>query len=181
MALRNDTQRYGLVAVALHWLVAVAVFGLFGLGLWMTSLTYYDPWYREGPWLHKGIGVTLLAIVLLRLVWRWLNPRPEELATHKPWERRLAGGAHALLYLLMLAVMASGYLISTADGRPLEVFNLFAIPALVTGIEHQEDIAGTVHLVLASTLVGLAVLHAVAALKHHFIDRDRTLQRMLGR
>lgn len=181
MRLRNDTERYGLVAVFMHWLVAVAVLGLFGLGLWMTGLTYYDAWYNRAPWLHKGIGATLLAVVSLRLAWRRLSPPPAPLPGHAPWERRVAALVHALLYLLLLAVMASGYLISTADGRPLEVFGLFTIPALVTGIERQADLAGTIHLVLASTLVGLAALHALAALKHHFIDADRTLLRMLGR
>jgi cytochrome b561 len=165
----------------MHGLVTLAVFALFGLGLWMTGLTYYDAWYTWAPWLHKGIGVTLLGVVLLRLAWRRLSPPPAPLPDHAPWERRVAALVHALLYLLLLAVMATGYLISTADGRPLDVFGLFTIPALVTGIERQEDIAGTIHLVLASTLVGLATLHALAALKHHFIDADRTLLRMLGR
>jgi cytochrome b561 len=77
--------------------------------------------------------------------------------------------------------MLSGYLISTADGRPLEVFGLFSVPALVAGLEHQADIAGRVHLLLAYGLVGLALLHALAAFKHGFIERDRTLLRMLGR
>ncbi len=77
--------------------------------------------------------------------------------------------------------MTSGYLISTADGRPLEVFGLFEIPALISGIDGQEDRAGEIHLALAYSLMGLTGLHAVAALKHHFIDKDRTLLRILGR
>jgi cytochrome b561 len=117
----------------------------------------------------------------VRLLWRLLDPPPAPLPSHAAWERRAAGIAHRLLYLLLFAVMFSGYLISTADGRPLEVFGLFSIPAAVSGIENQEDIAGWVHLLLASSLVGLALLHALAALKHNFLDRDRTLLRMLGR
>ena len=179
--LRNHKDGYGLVAVLLHWLVAVAVCGLFGLGLWMTGLTYYDSWYRQAPWLHKGIGVTLFLVVAARLVWRLLDPQPAPLPSHAAWERRAAGIAHRLLYLLLFAVMLSGYLISTADGRPLEVFGLFSIPAAVTGIENLEDTAGRLHLLLAWSLVGLALLHALAALKHGLFDRDRTLLRMLGR
>jgi cytochrome b561 len=76
--------------------------------------------------------------------------------------------------------MVSGYLISTADGRGIDVFGLFTVPATLQGIDHQEDVAGASHLVLAVTLIALALLHAGAALKHHFIDRDRTLRRMLG-
>jgi len=181
MKLRNDDNRYGLVALLLHWVVALTVFGLFGLGLWMTSLTYYDSWYRQGPWLHKGIGVTLFAVVLFRLVWRLLNQNPRPLPNHKVWEHLAARVTHVLLYLLLFAVMVSGYLISTADGRSLEVFDLFAIPATISGIDNLEDIAGKVHLWLASGLVGLALLHTLAAFKHHFFDKDRTLWRILGR
>ncbi len=180
MRWRNDTSHYGLVAISLHWLVALTVVGQFGLGLWMRSLGYYDAWYRLGPWWHKGIGVMLFGVVLLRLIWRWSNPRPAYLPNHKPYERLAAGIAHGLLYLLLFALMLSGYLISTADARGLDVFDWFTIPATLSGIEHQEDIAGKVHLYLAWSLVGLAALHALAVLKHHFIDRDQTLKRMLG-
>jgi cytochrome b561 len=76
--------------------------------------------------------------------------------------------------------MLSGYLISTADGRAIDVFNLFSVPALVSGFDNQEDIAGLVHQIIAYSLIALVVLHALAALKHHFIDRDRTLKRMLN-
>jgi cytochrome b561 len=76
--------------------------------------------------------------------------------------------------------MVSGYLISTADGRGVSVFGWFTVPATLHGIDGQEDVAGVVHLTLASTLVAVALLHAGAAFKHHFIDRDRTLKRMLG-
>jgi cytochrome b561 len=88
---------------------------------------------------------------------------------------------HGLLYLLLFGVMVSGYLISTADGRPIEVFGLFAVPATVTGLPGQADRAGDIHLILAVTVIILAIVHALAALKHHFIDRDRTLVRMLRR
>lgn len=181
MQLKNSEQRYGLVAVAMHWLVAAAVFGMFGLGLWMTGLTYYDPWYRLGPWWHKGLGVMLLAVVIARLAWRAVGPRPAHLPGHRSWERRMAAVTHGLAYLLLLTLPVSGYLISTADGRALEVFDWFAIPALPVSAGNQEDVAGAVHLALAWSLIGLAALHTLAALKHHFVDRDRTLLRMLGR
>ncbi|MCK9531026.1 MAG: cytochrome b [Gammaproteobacteria bacterium] len=181
MQWKNDKTRYGAVAAALHWLSAAAVFGLFALGLWMTGLTYYDPWYRLGPWWHKSFGVVLFGLTIVRLGWRFASIRPSPLPTHAPWERISAQAVHGLLYLLLFCVMLSGYLISTADGRAVSVFDGFAVPAIVTGIENQEDLAGTVHLWLATTLIGLAVLHLLAALKHHFIDKDRTLARMLGR
>jgi cytochrome b561 len=179
--MRNDREHYGAVAVALHWLVAVTVYGLFGLGLWMRNLGYYDAWYQLGPWWHKGIGMMLFLVLLFRLVWRLVNPKPDHLQTHQPYERLAAGWVHILLYLMLFLVMFSGYLISTADGRPLEVFDWFAVPATISGLEQQEDIAGKVHLYLAWSVVVISILHLLAAFKHHFFDRDRTLLRMLGR
>jgi len=179
--LRNTQDSYGLIAIALHWLVALAVFALFGLGLWMTGLDYYDPWYHRAPEIHKGLGVLLFLVLIARLAWRLANPRPRPEPTLSTLERRASSLAHALLYGLLFAVMAAGYLISTADERPIDVFGLFAVPAMLTGLPEQADRAGDVHLALAIALVVLAGVHALGALKHHFIDRDRTLLRMLGR
>lgn len=181
MQLRNDDDRYGFVSVFVHWVMAAAIIGLFVLGLWMTGLSYYDPWYRQGPALHKSIGILVLAALVFRAAWRMASPPPPPLATHGAFERRIAILAHLLLYLLLVLVIASGYLISTADGRSVEVFGLFTIPATITSIPGQEDIAGTVHLALAIVLMVLVALHAAGALKHHFIDRDRTMPRILGR
>ncbi len=180
MRLVNDRDNYGLIAIVLHWLVALTVYGLFGLGLWMRELGYYDTWYQLGPWWHKGIGVMLFFTLLLRLAWRLVSPRPDHLPTHKPYERRAATLVHWLLYLLMFSIMLSGYLIPTADGRALEVFDWFSIPAIISGIDGQEDIAGKVHLYLAWSIVVISLLHMLAALKHHLVDHDRSLRRMLG-
>lgn len=181
MQWRNSKQRYGLIAIALHWLVAITVFGMFGLGWWMTELTLYHPWYYKAPALHKSIGLLLFMVMVLRLVWRFVNPYPDPISTHSRFERVAARLVHGLLYLLPFVVMISGYLISTADGRPIEIFGVVSIPASITSIPNQEDVAGEIHLVLAVVLIALALLHAAAALKHHFVDRDNTLRRMLGR
>lgn len=176
----NTHDQWGWITIVVHWLTVFTVLGLFGLGLWMLELDYYDAWYNKGPSLHKSIGMLLLALTLARLVWRQTGIHPAPLPDHKPIERFLATSSHYLLYLLLISVMLSGYLISTADGRAIEVFNWFRIPATLHGIDNQEDIAGIVHLWLAVILIGLVVLHAMAALKHHFFDHDRTLKRMLG-
>lgn len=180
MELRSPPARYGLVQVVLHWLVAATVIGLFILGDYMVELGYYDPWYRTAPHLHKSIGLLLLVVMLIRLAWRTLSVQPAPLATHQPWEVRLAHAAHGVLYLLVFAVMLSGYLISTADGSTIAVFNWFEVPSLTGQVKQLEDIAGVIHRWCAWSLVGLALLHAVAAIKHHVIDRDETLRRMLG-
>ena len=174
---RNSRDGYGRVSIALHWLIAVAVFGLFGLGLWMVELEYYDAWYNRAPDLHRSAGVLLAGVMLLRLLWRYGNPGPR--LTGSLLQQRLAGWMHRTLDILLFAIVISGYLISTADGRPIDVFGLFRLPATLSGLQGQEDIAGQIHKILAFILIGLAVLHALAAFKHHLLDRDRTLLRML--
>lgn len=181
MQWKNSTTRFGFISIVLHWLVPLPVFILFALGWWMTELDYYDSWYKLGPWWHKSIGVLLFMTLISRLIWISFTPSPKPLSSHQLWEVKLAHVVHLFLYLLLLLTMLSGYLISTADNRPIEVFGWFSIPATITSIADQEDVAGQIHLIVASILVGLAVLHAAAALKHHFIDRDRSLLRMLGR
>jgi cytochrome b561 len=177
MQWRNTAAGYGVVAIAAHWLVAVGVIGLFALGWWMVDLTYYDSWYRQAPSIHKAVGILLFLLLVARLLWRWSNPRPRLLG--RPVERRAATVVHGLFYLLLTVLMIAGYLISTADGSPIEVFGLFAVPATLSDLPNQEDIAGDIHRWLAWTVMGLTVAHASAAFKHHLVDRDRTLIRML--
>ncbi len=176
----NSDSSYGLIAIVLHWLMAVAIIGLFVLGLWMVDLDYYHPWYVSAPDIHRGIGVLVFLMLLLRLLMRILNPPPGPVPGIKAWERRTSVLVHWLMYGLMLVVPVAGYLITTADGRSVDVFGWFQVPATLTGIQHQEDVAGELHYLLAITLVALASLHTLAALKHHFLNRDATLRRMLG-
>jgi cytochrome b561 len=181
MALRlaNNADLYGIVAVIFHWLTVLFVFTLFALGLYMTSLTYTHPWYTLAPHVHKSLGVIFAVIFTLRAAWRLTNAAPKP-APMPRWEVVAARNVHRALYILPFCVVTAGYLISTADARGVDVFDWFTVPALIHGHERQEDIAGGAHLVLASVTVGLAALHALAGLKHHFIDGDFTLVRMLG-
>lgn len=181
MQWRNSSSHYGLVSILMHWLVALAVFGLFGLGYWMVGLDYYSSWYKTAPDLHKSIGLVLFALMLGRVLWRWFSPPPSALPNHGRVTRLASKLGHGFLYLGLFVLMISGYLISTADGRGIPVFGLFEVPASLTSIPDQEDVAGLVHEYLAWALVIFAGIHALAALKHHFIDRDRTLVRMFGR
>ena len=177
MIWKNTNNGYGLMHIGLHWTVVAMIAFLLPLGLWMTGLDYYDPWYRKGPDLHRSIGVLLGLIMLVRIAWRLGNPRPAPLSPPGR-ELKLAHAAHLLLYLLPLLLIVSGYLISTADGRAVDVFGLFEVPATLQGIEGQEDIAGDVHFILAMILLTVVALHAGAALRHHFILKDDTLRRM---
>ncbi len=181
MQWRNSPTRYGFVSVSLHWLVALVVFGLFALGYWMVGLDYYSSWYTKAPDIHKSVGLILFAVMVLRVIWRWVSPPPGHLASHGPLTQKATRFGHAFLYLGLFVLMISGYLISTAEGRGIPVFGWFEVPATLTRIPNQEDIAGLVHEYLAWALVIFAGVHGLAALKHHFIDRDTTLTRMLGR
>ncbi|WP_458734088.1 cytochrome b [Zobellella taiwanensis] len=172
-------QKYSLPLRLLHWLTALLVFGLFGVGLWMRNLGYYDPLYQVLPYWHKSVGFLLCALVMVRLLTRAVGRSPGPLASHRPWERGLAHAMHLLLYGLLFGLFASGYLIATADNRPASFFGWFDIPVLITPFPDQEDIAGLLHEYFAWSLIGLVALHAAAALKHHWRDKDDTLKRML--
>lgn len=173
----NTKNGYGWVAITLHWLSALLVFGLFGLGLYMVELTYYDPWYKGSLDLHKSVGVCLALLLVARFIWRQFNTLPQGLSSHR-LENQAAHLAHLLIYGLIAVLCLSGYLISTADGRSIQVFELFSLPATLT-LERQEDIAGDIHRILAWSLIALSAVHMLAAFKHHLFNRDRTLMRML--
>ena len=180
MMVRNTKYNFGLISILLHWLMALVIVGLFASGLWMTGLSYYDPWYQSAPHWHKSAGVLLFVCYIVRVLWRGLNVVPAPLNNYSVFDKLAAKAVHGLIYLGILLVIASGYLISTADGRAISVFGWFEVPAWITGIDNQEDIAGTVHFYGAWVLIALAAGHGLAALKHHFYDQDETLKRMLN-
>lgn len=173
-------KRYGHTRLLLHWLIALAIIALFILGEWMVDLDYYHRWYNRAPDWHRSVGLLLVAVLGVRVIWRLFGKRVYALASHKPWERIIGRLMHSALDLITLLVIVSGYLISTADGRAVAVFDWFAVPALYAGANNQESIAGLWHEWLSIILIMLACLHALAALKHHFVDRDETLRRMCG-
>jgi len=179
--LNNTNTSYGYVSILFHWLSALTIFGLFGLGYYMVDLTYYHEWYKTAPALHKSIGLVFFVLMIARLIWRYKQIIPNHLTNHSKLEIKAGRIIHSLLYLLIFIIMITGYLISTADGRGIEVFEYITVPAFGVIIENQEDVAGLVHQWLAYVLITLAVLHALAALKHHIIDKDNTLNRIIGK
>jgi len=176
--LRNTPTSYGWISIALHWLMALAMFGMFAMGFWMTTLTYYDRWYHDAPEIHKAIGMLLLFLLILRFAWRLLNARPNLMGA--AWEQFIALAVHRTHYLLLFTLTISGYLIPTAEGVGIDVFGWFTVPALWSFDKTQADLIGKIHWGAAWAMMGLAGLHAGAALKHHLIDKDITLKRMLG-
>lgn len=181
MQIRDTESRYGLVSAAIHWLVALVVVGMFSLGFWMVDLTYYHAWYRQAPDIHRSIGVLLFMVMVVRVFWRLGNSRPAALPGHQRWEIASAHLVHWLLYILLFVAMISGYLITTADGSAISVFGWFEVPSVTGRVKGLEDTAGLVHYWATWTIVGVVAVHAAGALKHHLIDGDETLKRMLGR
>lgn len=176
--MKTETQNYNLVARVVHWLSALVVIGLFALGLWMVDLSYYSEWYRTAPHWHKSIGLLLGGLTLFRLVWKVVTASPKvEGASYEVLGAKLA---HLAMYAILFVLFCSGYLISTADGRGIDVFNWFTVPSVGALIDNQADIAGEVHFYAAWSLIILAAVHALAALKHHFINKDNTLRKMIG-
>ncbi len=177
MQFTNSKATYGWVSILLHWSIALAILALFVLGVWMVELDYYSDWYHQAPWIHKSAGVLVVLAMLLRFIWNQSNNKPQALA--KGVQHGIARLVHFVLYLLVILLGISGYLISTAESAPISVFDWFEIPALIEPFEGQADLAGEIHEWLAYSLMALVGLHALAALKHHFWDRDATLKRML--
>ncbi len=155
--------------------------GLFSIGLYMTGLDYYDPLYHKLPWWHKSFGLLTLFLLVFRVLWTFINLKPKALETHKKWEIKIANWIKRIFYFLILIIVLSGYLISTAKGKGIEFFTLFKIPAITPEIEADiADLIGLGHKIMAITLALLVALHILAALKHHFIDKDKTLKRMIN-
>jgi len=176
--LQNRQQSYGWISITLHWLMGFMVIGMFLLGVWMTSLDYYSPWYHDAPELHKSIGVLLFFLLLFRWVWRITQVRPVLMG--KLWEQQIALLVHRMHYLLLFVIVITGYLIPTAEGVGIELFHLFTLPATFTFSKTEADWIGSIHHYSAWASMGLVTMHAAAALKHHFVDKDHTLLRMLG-
>ena len=166
------------IAAELHWLSLPLVVFLLLEGIYMVTLTYYDPLYHTLPQWHKVAGVSLLLLTLLRIVWIITNPAPAVLAQQR-WQQLAARLVHRLLYGLLLLLGATGYCFTTAEGHPIEVVAGLKIPALFTLSPASVTLLGELHQWSAYALGGLICLHAGAALQHHFLYRDNTLKRML--
>jgi cytochrome b561 len=180
MQWRNTRDRWGAVAQSFHWLIAVLILGTMVLG-WVMVYWPVGPTQFSLYALHKSIGLTVFALVVLRLGWRLASTAPELPAQMPHWERRAAHGAHVLLYLLIIAMPVSGYLINAGAGFPLTWFGLVRIPSPSEGSEWLESVASAVHLTLFWTLLAVLALHVFGALRHHFVLKDDVLSRMLPR
>jgi len=179
MLITNTRLRFGLFSKLLHWTLALLMLGLIWLGWYMVDLTYYDKWYNASLHYHKSLGILALVLAAVKLGWQVYTPAPGSLAELQPWEKAAAKVMHYLLWGMLALIPITGYLISTSAGKPIQLFNWFAIPAIVDVDETLRELAIDIHFYLAYATLFLVSGHAGAALKHHFINRDETLRRML--
>lgn len=178
MSLKNTANHYGAIAKFFHWTVALAVIGLLIVGFIMGNVQ--DKALKMQIYnVHKLIGLVVLGLMLLRLVWRLINVQPVYPAGVPNWERKAARGVHDLLYLALITMPISGWMMSAAAGRPPHLGRwLLAMP----GIEINKGLAhyfNTLHGILAWIIAAALVVHLAAALKHHCLDKNEVLMRML--
>ena len=178
MQIRDTINGYGLVTRLAHWLMAVLIVGLFGLGVWMVGLDYYSPYYTSAPDLHRSLGIVTGVLLAARFVWVLFNNRPANPELSRA-EHVTATIVQWSFYPLLLAIVVSGYLISTTDGRAIDMFGMFSLPSAVTDRSVTET-AGVLHRWIAYGTIALAGIHTAAALKHHFWDRNSVLKRMVS-
>ena len=173
-----NTARYTRTAIALHWLIALLIFAAFPLGLYMTGLQL-SPRKLQLYSYHKWIGVGVLLLAGLRLAWR-AGHRPPPLVAGMPrWQEIAAHATHHLLYLLLLLIPISGWLMSSALGVPVVWFGVLPLPDLVGKDKELGEVLKLVHKTLNYGLLLLVLAHVAGAVKHQWVDRDGTLARML--
>ena len=168
--------RYTGTAIALHWLLALAIVGAFCVGVYMSDLPLSPQRLKLYNW-HKWAGVCILALSALRLLWR-LTHRPPADVPMPAWQRRSAQAVHVLLYVLFFAVPLSGWAYSSAAGFPIVLFGVLPLPDFVSPGRELAEAIKPLHKIFAFTLAALVLAHVAAALKHHFVDRDGLLDRM---
>lgn len=177
MSWRNSETRWGALAQLFHWGMLLLFVAMFTLASIMDELPK-GPERAAIVGLHKSTGITILALALARLLWRWSGVVPKPLAA-AAWQQRLAGAVHVALYGLMFALPLSGYVMSMAAGRGVNWFGLLPLPDLVGPNKPLSEAAHEGHEVLATLVLLLVGLHLAAALWHHVIVKDDTLRRML--
>jgi cytochrome b561 len=177
MSLRSNERQWGALAKGFHWIIALAILGngMFGL---LMDLAHSPMQKLNWLALHKSIGLTVLALVLLRILWRWRDGRPTDEPAPR-WQQQAAHAVHGVLYVLIVAIPLSGWWFNSVTGKPLQWFKLFNLPALVAKNDSLRDLAHGVHEYLFWFLLLVLLAHVGAALKHHVFDNDNVLRRML--
>ena len=171
------SERYTRTAIALHWVIALAVIVQFTWGWWMQGIPKQPPGMRVDAYnLHKSVGLTILALMTVRLIWRLRHPAPA-LPAMPRWQARLAHVVHALLYVVLFVHPLAGYLGSVYSGYPVRLYGM-TLPAWGRNDPALKELFSSSHLVTSWVIAGAVALHVAGALKHAFVDRDGLLFRM---
>jgi cytochrome b561 len=178
MPSRISPTRYSSVAKAFHWIIAALIVTQFTLA-WMADDLPLGAHKLALLARHKSFGMTVLMLAILRLLWRLKNPPPALPPGMTSLERRLARASHAAFYVLLFAMPMTGWLMSSAKNYSVSWFSLFTWPNLIGKNEAAFDLLRSTHDTLSFVLFTIAVLHILAALKHHFWNKDDVLLRML--
>ena len=178
MQLKNDPIRYGVVAQLLHWIIVALVITQFVLANKAGDLPLGAAKLATLAQ-HKSVGITILGLAVLRLLWRLFGTTPALPAGTARWQSRAAHVSHFLLYALLLIIPVLGWLMSSARNFPVSWFGLITLPDFIEPDRAAYDFLHDAHEIAAKSLFVIAIVHAAAALKHHFIDRDDVLRRML--
>ena len=177
----STTMRYTGTAIFLHWLMALAIIAAFGMGITMTDIPGITPTkLRLFNW-HKWLGVTILGLATIRLLWRLSHPAPALPESLPQWQKKAAELTHYTLYFLIFAIPLSGYFYSLAAGFPVVYLGIVPLPILMEPNPELKISLKNLHYWLNMGLALLVLAHIGAALKHHFLDRDNVLTRMLPR
>ena len=177
----STVRRYNGLSIALHWILAIALVGMFGMGLYMADLPFSPQRLKLYNW-HKWAGITVLLLSAIRLLWRLTHrppALPQAVSLGMPgWQMQAYHATHGLMYALFFIVPLVGWAYSSAAGFPIVFLGMFPLPDFVPASEALADALKPWHRFGAYTLAALAVLHIAAALKHHWVDRDALLARM---
>ena len=176
MPIQNSETHYGVIAIILHWLMAILLIALLILGLYMEGLPISLEKLKFYGW-HKEYGILALMLVMIRIIWRLINITPR--LSLPLLEKIAARTVHWAFYGFMFAMPITGWLITSAAGLPVSFFGLFVLPDLVSPNDDLMKLFQEIHQWLGYGLIATIILHASAAFKHHFINKDDILRRML--
>jgi cytochrome b561 len=176
----NTRSRYGFIAASLHWIIVAAIVAQYFLAEAAEEQKGGAVGVFSATSIHNSLGIAVLALALLRVLWRVVELPPAAPVAMKSYEIALARSVHVAFYVLLFAIPLSGWALATANEQPLTFFGLFDLPRLpVTAGTMSKDQLEAAHEILFNVLLGLALLHAAAALTHHFFDHDGVLRSML--
>ncbi len=176
MLIKNSESHFGVVAILFHWAMAILIIGLLILGLYMVRLPISLEKLKFYGW-HKECGMLAFLLVIARSIWRVSNLIPS--LTLPWWEKLAARTVHYAFYGFMFAMPITGWIITSSSGLPVSFFGLFVFPDLISPNPDTMQLFQQIHKWLGYGLIATIFLHAAAALKHHFIDKDDILRRML--